>query len=214
MKKISILFIAFMLLIQVQDLQAQAFSIKAGLNFANILEKDEDEIYSDDFKSSGGTHIGISLDFSPASKVSWEMGVLYSTRGAKYISDDWDYTETVKSRYIDVPMMLKISTPIDSAFKWYAGFGPYIAYGIGGTVVTEYDDDDDKDTEVIKWGDRKFKDDLKPLDYGAVFGGGIEYKKFLFEMSYNLGFANISPYQEDEYQIKNRLFKISIGYML
>ena len=179
-----------------------------------FLKRDEDEVYSDDYKASGSTHFGISLDFSPQSRVSWEVGILYSTRGSKYINDDWDYTQTLKSRYIDIPMILKISTPIDSNFKWYAGAGPYLAYGIGGTIVTEWDDFDDKDTDVIKWGDRKHDDHYKPLDYGLVIAGGLEYKKFLFEMSYNLGLANISPYTEDDYQIKNRLFKISIGYML
>jgi hypothetical protein len=73
---------------------------------------------------------------------------------------------------------------------------------------TEKTDDD------IKWDDKNSEFGLKRLDYGLLFGAGMEYKSFQFEVSYALGLANISAITEDNISVKNTVLSISVGYLL
>ena len=55
-------------------------------------------------------------------------------------------------------------------------------------------------------------DDLKRLDMGLTFGGGVEINAIMLGISYDLGLANISSYQQDGATSKNKVLKFSVGY--
>ncbi len=199
---------------------AQTFGVTGGLNLSNMLEKDDDDTYSDDYKMNPGFHIAGTVDIPIhhhfSTVLSFESGLLFTTKGFR-IEEDSIKVKT-NLYYIDIPLTVKTSLPLSEGLKIFGAVGPYVGIGLSGKVIldelfgVELIDDNE---EAIKWGSDEDSDDylnLKRLDYGLTFGGGVEINALMLGISYDLGLANIDTYQEDGYTTKNRVLKFSVGY--
>ena len=116
--------------------------------------------------------------------------------------------------YLDIPLTLKASHEISEGLKLFGAVGPYVGIGlIGKTKVTfEFQGEEDTEVEDVKWGSNENSDDVKRLDMGLTFGAGVEIKSIMLGISYDLGLANISSYQDNGATRKNKVLKFSIGY--
>lgn len=196
---------------------AQIFGIKAGLNLSNILAKDDDVTYSDDFKMNPGFHIGPTVEFSINELFAFESGLLLSTKGTKiseketYMDETWSYSSKVNLLYLDIPLTAKANFDIGSLII-YGTFGPYIGMGISGKTKYEYtgNGETETDEEDINFGSDE--DDLKRLDYGITAGAGMEFNAIQIGITYSLGLANISNYADEVNKACNRVLGISVGY--
>ncbi len=205
---------------------AQTFGFKAGLNLSNMLDKDDDETYSDDYKMNPGFHIAGTVDIPIhhhfSTVLSFESGLLFTTRGFRieevqnFIVNEMGLSMKIKVNlyYIDIPLTVKASLPLSEGLKIFGAVGPYVGIGLSGKVIAtvEYQGDEETDEEAVKWGSDEDSDDLKRLDYGLTFGGGVEINALMLGISYDLGLANIATYQEDGNTTKNRVLKFSVGY--
>ncbi len=197
---------------------AQTFGVKAGLNLADMLMKDDDETYSEDFKMNPGFHLGLTAEFPLTDMVSFEPGLLLSTKGFKMSGEETFMGETFKYEgkmnlfYLDIPLTAKAYFDIEGT-RIYGVFGPYLGMGLSGKSKSEVTYNGEKETEEedIKWGSDE-DDDLKRLDFGLSVGAGFEIKSIQIGLSYNLGLANISTYTDEGFKINNRVLGISIGY--
>lgn len=189
------------------------FGIKAGLNIANFLEKDNDGICSDVYDPKIGFHAGIVVEIPLGKRFAVEPSIMVSTKGFQYTAEDSDttYYQEYNLYYLDIPIPVEVMLEIGMV-KVFAAFGPYIGIGIGGNTYDEsksggvkFDENDDK----ISWGD---KDGLKSLDYGLTLGFGVELKGFQLSFAYDLGLANISNYTENDFKQNNRVTRISLAY--
>lgn len=54
-------------------------------------------------------------------------------------------------------------------------------------------------------------DGVEPLDFGLVFGGGVEVDRFLFDLRYSLGLADLS---ETTSRFRNSMLSLMVGYRL
>ena len=79
-------------------------------------------------------------------------------------------------------------------------------------TVTTIDGKTEKEKEDVEWGSEKGKSDLKRLDFGLTIGAGVEIDLFQIGLGYNLGLANISPYNDGGMKINNRVIGLSVGY--
>ena len=204
--------LVFVSLICLQVSAQSSFRIQAGINLANVLEKDDDGTYSDEYKMNLGFHAGFGVDISLSDIISLEPGLLLETKGFK-IKDSYagiDYVAKLNLFYLDVPIMLKGAYDFGNGFKIYGAAGPYIGVGLFGNMVAKVDDD--KETETVEWGsDWEDGDMLKRLDYGLGFGAGVEINKLLLGISYDLGLANVSAYTENGTKGKHRVLKFTVG---
>ncbi|WP_430931188.1 porin family protein [Saccharicrinis sp. 156] len=199
---------------------AQTFGIKGGLNLSNVLAKDDDDTYSDDFKMNPGFHIGPTVEFPLNEMVSFESGLLLSTKGFKSseketdMGDTWEYEVKLNAVYIDIPLTAKTTFDVGGA-KIYGIFGPYVGIGLSGKEKEEYTQDGETETYEadIEWGNDEDEDHLKRLDYGLTAGAGIIVNNIQLGLSYDLGLANISAYTGDGTKIKNKVLRFSVGYM-
>ena len=198
---------------------AQTFGLKGGLNLANIMAKDDDETYSDDYKMNIGFHFGPTVEVPIDDIMSFETGLLLSTKGYKYdeketyMGDTYKYEEKLNALYIDIPLTCKATVDLDG-IKAYGAFGPYIGVGVTGKGKYEYTEngETEKEEEDIEWGSDENEDDLKRLDYGLTLGAGVEVNNILIGLSYDYGLANISAYTDEGTKVKNRILRFSIGY--
>ncbi|NLO51930.1 MAG: PorT family protein [Bacteroidales bacterium] len=209
---LMILFIVF----SGYQINAQTVGIKGGLNLSNMLEKDDDETFSDDYKMNPGFHIGLSVDIPFNKSLSLEPGLLLTTKGMKY-EDDYlgvDISAKAILYYLELPLTIKASQDLGGGSKIFGAVGPYVGLGLSGKVMAtaEYQGQEETEEEKVKWGNDKDKDDLKRLDMGLTFGAGVEISSILIGISYDLGLSNNSPYQDNGATSKNRVLKFSIGY--
>ena len=221
MKNLVKLFIVAILCTMTTELFAQNIGVKAGLNLSNMLAKDNVGTYSDDFKMNPGFHVGVTAEFPLAEMISFETGLLFSTKGFKIIEEETLMGETVKYDsktnllYLDIPLTAKASFDLGGA-KIYGVFGPYIGMGLSGKAKYEMTDlgGTETDEEDIKWGSDEYEDDLKRLDFGLTMGAGVEIGSIQIGLSYGLGLANISPYTDDGTKVNNRVLGLSAGYKI
>ena len=202
-----------------------SFGVKAGFSLAGMTSKNvitDNTPYEANTKTLPAFHAGIIADISLAKNFSLQPGLFYSAKGAKLhqiTTGPADETEKVVStarlNYLELPVNFLYKRALGPG-KIFAGFGPYLAYGVGGKIKTEYEHYASRESEV------KFenKEDyaagityVKPFDAGANFIAGYELKMgLLFSVNYSLGLTNTSPY-ESETQ-KNHYLGISVGYLL
>lgn len=203
---------ALLIVIMVSPAFAQTFSLRAGLNLSNMLVKDDDDNYSDEFEMSPGFHLGGLVEFPINDAFTFETGLLVSTTGFKMKESDPTFGDSEMKATIynlDIPITAKVYIDAGSSAKVYINFGPYIGYALSGK--SKYTFDGDSDTEDINIGSEE-TDDIKAFDFGIVAGAGVEISSFVVGVSYGLGLANISSYTENGNKISNKVLAISVGY--
>lgn len=220
MKKLSTLLVVIIALTLPTELFAQNFGIKGGLNLSNMLMKDDNKTYSDDYKMNPGFHVGPTAEFQLTEMFSIETGLLLSTKGFKASEEITLFGETLKTElktnllYLDIPIAAKASFDLGGA-KIYGAFGPYLGFGLSGKtkLETTLNNTTKSEEEDIEWGSDKTKSDLKRLDFGLTMGAGVQINSIQIGVSYGLGLANISPYTDGGTKINNRVLGISAGYI-
>jgi len=211
---VKIAAIALFSLFYVQ-VNAQTLGLKAGLNLSNMLDEDDDTTYSQDYMRNPGFHIGATIDVPFNNFLSFESGLLMTTKGMKYVDEVSGATVTLKANlyYLDIPFTLKASCELEEKFKIFAAAGPYAGVCFSGrTLVTaEYQGEEETVENVINLGNQKDEDVLKRPDMGFTFGGGFEFYSIKIGISYDLGLYNIATDQDNGTTVKNRVLKFSIG---
>jgi len=192
--------------------QSTTFGLRAGINFYNINGKDltGDKLNNNlktGFHVGGNAEIPIGVDFYV------QPGVLFSTKGAAGDNDD-----KVNLSYIEVPVNLLYKPDLGTG-KLLLGFGPYVAFGVGG----KYKNSDGDDLSV------EYEKTITPAQ--AATGYGLYYKSFdaganlLFgyemsnhlsvQLNAQLGLVKINPEitnVDDKTVWKNTGFGVSLGY--
>lgn len=220
MKNLMRLFLLLIALNVATEAFTQSFMVKAGLNLSNMLMKSDEETVSDDYKTNVGFNAGITAEFPISGVFSFEPGLFISTKGFHDSSEETLLGETVEYKskinllYVDIPLAAKATFEVGN-YQVYGVFGPYIGIGLSGknkSEVTTAGETENDDTD-IEWGEGDDKD-LKRLDAGLIFGAGVERSAFQLGISYGLGLASIAAFNTDTFQVKNRVFQITVGYKL
>ncbi len=199
---------------------AQSFIVKGGLTLANMTIKDKNVTYSEDFKSKVGFHAGIAVDIPLFAGLSFEPGAMFVTKGYKLEKSTTVAGVTMKGEgtmnlnYIDVPLNLKYTLNLGNLNVW-GSVGPYIGIGINGKSKASLTvgNDTKKEEADIKFGSDD-DDHLKMLDYGLGLGVGAEFNHIILGLYYNIGMANLSNIDTDDYSTKNGTFNITLGYRI
>lgn len=200
---------------------SQNIGIKAGLNLADMLAKDDDGSYTDDSKMLIGFHAGAVVEITISELISIEPGLLISSKGIKMVEEDtymgetYKYTNQMSLYYLDIPINLKIGFDAGSA-RIFGLVGPYIGVGLSGKTKWTYEGggESETDTEAVEWGTDPDDHDLKRPDAGVTFGAGALFGAIEISVSYGLGLLNISSYTDEGATLKNRVLGISLAYRI
>jgi Outer membrane protein beta-barrel domain len=122
----------------------------------------------------------------------------------KYSSQGFDYS--VKLFYLQIPVLINYSYPLDENNSLHAGFGPYAGIGLSGKFKS------DGMERSIKFGSDENNDDLKRMNFGLEINGGFRFmKKWDVTLAYQLGLRNVSTTPPDP-DTKIRGLSLSVGY--
>lgn len=209
MKKIAKLLAVVALCGMTSELYAQEYGIKAGLNLSNIYSRLNGDVISDGADAHTGFHIGLSAEYPIAKSISFETGLMLSTKGYSIKEDGYfSIASTTNLYYLDIPLTAKAAYKI-GGIKIFANLGPYVGVGLSGKVSSEGNllGISGSTESDVEWGE---DGDYERLDYGLTFGAGVEFGKFTVGASYELGLADISP--SSYVETNNRVVAISLGY--
>jgi hypothetical protein len=194
-----------------------SFALQGGINFQNLNGKD----YQGDKLDNSmiiGFHGGANVMIPIVPEFFFQPGILFSTKGAEHTYGD--FTSTYKLSYLELPLNLVYRASLGSGFV-LLGFGPYLAYGIGGKST--FDDGNNSITNdiefqnVVEIGDPLTVAYFKPFDAGGNIFFGYEMGNGIYaQFNAQLGMLKINPEDkripDDQTSIKNTGFGISLGY--
>lgn len=143
---------------------------------------------------------GLGLEMSFTTNIAVEVDLLYAPGGAKFEATypDGIYSETFKGYGLSLPVLLKVS--------FLSGTTPFVvAGGAVGYTLSQ------KDFWKNPWdsGEDDLTDDVNRLQYGLVFGGGVDFAlagmTFSLEARYSLGLSNLfkDPWPGQKATIQN-----------
>jgi hypothetical protein len=194
-----------------------SFGILGGVNFQNItgLDHSGDKLAND---LMTGYHAGINIQIPIAPEFYFQPGLLYSLKGAKNVAGA--ITTTTKVSYIEMPLNLVYKGKLGNGYVM-VGFGPYVAYGIGGKVTTA-GGGATLETDVTFQNKVALSDPLldtyfRTMDAGGNIFAGYEMAGGLFfQLNTQLGLLRVNPenawFTDDKASIKHTGFGLSLGY--
>lgn len=186
--------------------QPITFGIRGGVNFANMTVEEGNVSYSPD--SFTGFHVGMAVDIPLLESIYIQSGLYYTVKGCK--EEDGSETLTYKPSFIELPILASYRYNFSDAVQLQINFGPYLAYGIGGKVKSEYKG---RTEEIDFFGDEHDDNSVgaKRFDAGLQIGAGITLAQHYYVgCGYEFGLTSMG--RNSDYKIKNKNFFISVGY--
>lgn len=197
--KLSIVVVAAMTM-TTQSFAQVKIGVKAGLNIANMVVRDNAETY--DMNSLNGFLLGATAESSISKAFAIETGMLLSKKGVKNREQ-----VSIHLNYLEVPIhaVYKIGSGKN---KFLIHAGPYLGFALSGVVKTGAA----LGNVELKIGNDKEKHDIKPLDFGWDFGAGVEIQDMTISFQYGVGLTNIIvDSKTDGRMMSNRVIGISVG---
>ncbi|RLD63937.1 MAG: hypothetical protein DRI84_09120 [Bacteroidetes bacterium] len=156
------------------------------------------------------------INYSFGRRIALQTEILYSGKGSAmkyYYQDDvlrGEVSLDLRLGYLAVPLIFQFKMgDRDNYFHFDAGivFNQLVHTKYTGTILAE----DDKGNKV----DQIFELDAEPnaQDFGYTLGIGLVANGLLFDFSYEIGARDVYPSTTDGLNIRNRSFKVSIGYI-
>lgn len=215
-----------------ENLQAQdiKIGIEAGLGIANTVIETSRSGYSPTqpknlrmaFRGGGTFNKNIFGKYGYI-----QTGLFYSSKGTNELAG---LGKSISFNCIELPLTIEYKFNDNSNVGFWIGAGGYISYIIN-PKVNFLDYSLQKVTKKAEVGSTRFEDDIRRLEYGIQFQGGLSFKKrfyirFLTQKQLNnlaqmkdpdLNSSNPSlsyPYI-DIYKIRCKLYtSITLGYFL
>lgn len=146
-------------------------------------------------------------DFASDSKMKndnfqFMTGLEYVGKGYKVKASG--FKSTTHLNYLEVPLDIVYEHPLSTG-AFFAGAGPWLAYGIGGKIKSG-------GNSLPSFGEDN--GGFKRFDFGlAILAGYRIHNGFCVHIAYDYGLANIG-YASQDFTARNRSFSFNIGYDL
>jgi hypothetical protein len=166
-------------------------------------------------------NVGLMIDFPLVSELYIKSGLLFTTKGAKSKNQfpGVDMGVEYNVAYIELPMNILYKAPLQSGHI-LLGFGPYLSYGIVGSVeygisTTTVKENIEFSTEYESLNSNELNK-LNPFDYGGNIIVGYELKNGVsWQLNTQQGIKKINTVNKllpSNITFKNRGYGISIEY--
>lgn len=224
MKKMFVL-LTFLLSLFAANAQVR-FGLKAGYNLTEAkMKTDAYHLRGIDYSKVSGFHAGVIMDITLGRHFFLQPGLLYTLSGFDAggrvpgpLDGPVDVSIKARYHYLELPVNFLYKYSLGPG-KFFAGAGPFLAYGVSGSVNREYDGytSPEKivvflDKQKVFDGSDEVKQYLRPFNAGIGFTLGYEFNVgILISGNYNLGLTDVEP--QSNLSQKSRSLGISIGYL-
>ncbi|MBN1926127.1 MAG: PorT family protein [Prolixibacteraceae bacterium] len=195
-----------------------SFAVLGGINLQNLNGKDADgnKLENDMII---GFHAGVNVQLPVAPQFYFQPGLMFSTKGAE--NTEGVLSGTYNLSYVELPLNFVYKAPVGIGY-FMLGFGPYVAYGIGGKATYEGGaasvETDIEFKNEVEAGDPLTTVYVKPFDAGANLFFGYELPAGLFlQLNTQLGLVDINPKDnritgDNQSILKNTGYGLSLGF--
>ncbi len=185
---------------------------KAGLNIATLYGSDVE-----DAKMKIGAAFGGFVNYSINDNIAVQPELLFSMKGAKSEFEEeilgvkFSMKETMKLSYLEIPILAKVSIPMEGKVKPVLLIGPSL-----GILLSAKDKIEMEAAGVSASAEVDIKEIIKPIDFGLVFGGGVDVAELgpgnlTVDARYTLGLTSIDDSGLD-LSMKNGVISVMAGY--
>lgn len=179
-----------LLLLLAWETKAQELGVKAGMNVTNIS--------NNELKSKLSFHVGLFTEWQLNEFVSLQPEVLYSRQGArdKFDENGKKVRTRLRMNYLNVPVLAKLYVLKNLSVD----LGPQFGFVMDARYKRK-----DKDSSLKT----KITND-KTFDFSWVLGASFRVDSYDISARYNVGLTNMFSSGGN----KNRVFQVSLGYVL
>jgi hypothetical protein len=188
------------------------FGIRAGVSLQNINGRDGNDNKLEN-KLVPRFQGGVNVELPLADEFYVQPGLLFAGKGTEFKGSN----SNLNISYLEIPVNF-LYKPVIGNGKLLLGFGPYIGFGIGGTIKPENGNSSDvKFENTITLSQALSGTYLRKTDVGANLLFGYELSNlFSVQLNAQLGLAKINPDIEglnnNNTMYKNTGFGLSVGY--
>jgi hypothetical protein len=176
--------------------QGVSGGVKAGVNFATLSSDEED---SEDLGYRTGLIAGGFVTWPITANFAIQPEGLYSQKGAAI--DMSGVEAKIKIDYFEVPVLAVFSTHSGGASAHFYG-GPFVVFKVNTEATATFGGQTTSED---------FDEEIKDVDFGVAFGGGVEFGRLTVEGRYSLGLSNINNQDLDESKVKTRTISLIAG---
>lgn len=212
-----------------------SFGVKVGTNLSNAKEETNYAVVGNK-KSKFGYQIGLTMEYNINNSIYVSSGLSLSSKGTIHEDEEiWtggsnppvtSWRKTTNQVYLQLPLTIGYKIALSNVTKVRVNAGPYAAVGVGGkeivktkTTPSGVKEDEKIKSETFDKNNNGYYSpyNLNRKDYGAIFGLGLQHKKIIFGLDYEIGLLNI--YEPDKTETSpspgtynNRNLTLTIGY--
>lgn len=216
MKKAAVVFLCVVCVAAFVPRQAQAevtfnLGLKGGVSFANTMEV-WDGVKYPTTSALVAPVFGVFVTINLNKMFAFQPEAYLLTQGGIWEEDfdemifKWEHA----AKYIQVPLLAKVRLVQDKTLTPVLFAGPAVDILVSAKEKFWVDD-------VLEY-DESFKDYLKSLHVGAVFGGGVEFQMdkvmLSLDVRYNLGLVNTikDPEPGQSYKYRTLMVLAGVGF--
>jgi hypothetical protein len=190
-----------------------AFGLKGGVSFSTFRGSADVDTGAGVIAPGRRTGVvgGAFLTIAAGESVLIQPEVLFTQKGARYTDGEGDEL-LYKVDYLEVPLLLKVRLGSGAARPALFA-GPAAGFKLRATVVSRTADGEENSADT--------SDQLRPVDWGLVFGGGVDVAAgsgtVTVEGRYTLGLStlgkDLGPGQtRSGFDPKNGVLSLQLGY--
>ena len=210
MKKLILMFVCVLSTLTVAAQTKISWSMELGLGVSTWMGKD-----ANGAKGLFNPKIGVGIDIPMTSLVSFQSGLSWVSKGAKY-----DYAGSIPAlgsnlevksnqNYFQMPLLAAFHLGTGSNFDLVLKAGPYLALGVCGKTEVEYDDltvgwNTFDDSKV---GDQKIAG-LHRFDAGIITGVDFDFSSWYVGCDAEFGLCKLASGDAPH----NFAFFVNFGY--
>ena len=202
---------------QAQEKKAQAsspitFGIRAGVSLQNINGRDAGDNKLEN-KLVPRFQGGVNVELPLADEFYLQPGIMFAAKGTEFKGSN----SNLNISYLEIPVTF-LYKPVVGTGKLLLGVGPYIGFGIAGTIKPQNGSSSDvKFENTITALQAITNTYLRKTDAGANLLFGYELSNmFSVQLNAQLGLTKINPDIEginnNKTMFKNTGFGLSVGY--
>lgn len=188
------------------------FGIRAGVSLQNINGRDAGDNKLEN-KLVPRFQGGVNVELPLADEFYLQPGLLFAAKGTEFKGSN----ANLNISYLEIPVNF-LFKPVIGTGKLLLGFGPYVGFGIGGTIKPKNGNSSDIEFEnnitIVQAITANY---FRKTDVGANLLFGYELSNlFSVQLNAQLGLAKINPdidgLNNNNTMYKNTGFGLSVGY--
>lgn len=195
------------------------YGITLGGNFSTVNSTDNDTVFSQNFNSKLGGHLGFKVSYSLNKVVQFQTGAQFDIKGFRESSaviSGTSITTNYHTFYLSIPAAIQLNyTPKNTSWGLFGKTGLFYGVAVQGYTRNKSNTSSNLPPTAID-RDLNFgtnsSDDQKRTELGYLLGGGFIFETFDFGIIYEQSFNSIAPNNDNGLRITNNILKVSFTY--